>query len=98
MNAIKPLPAPELCFPAPVDEKWQRERRAFGRMLPDLLVTYRDQFVAIHQEQVVASGPDKIRVAMRAYRQHGPIPIYVGLVSDQRLLPARIPSPRTPKY
>jgi hypothetical protein len=67
-------------------------------MLPDLLVTCRDQFVAIHQEQVVASGPDKISGAMQAYGQHGPTPIYVGLVSEQAPLPARIPSPRTPKY
>jgi hypothetical protein len=98
MCAIKTLPAPELCFAVPVDDKWQRERRAFVRMLPDLLVTCRDQFVAIHQEQVVASGPDKISVAMQAYGQHGPIPIYVGLVSEQAPLPARIPSPRTPKH
>ena len=95
MSEIEPLPAPELCVAAPGDDKWQRERRAFVRMLPDLLVTYRDQFVAIHQEQVVASGPDKISVAMQAYRQHGQIPIYVGLVSDQPPFPTRFPSPRT---
>ena len=67
MSAIETLPAPELCFAAPVDDKWERERRAFVRMLPELLVTHRDQFVAVHQGQVVASGPDKISVALQAF-------------------------------
>ena len=49
MSTIETLPAPELCFAAPADDKWERERRAFVRMLPDLLVTHRDQFVAVHQ-------------------------------------------------
>lgn len=95
MSTIDTLPAPELCFAAPADDKWERERRAFVRMLPDLLVTHRDQFVAVHQGQVVASGPEKVSVALQAYREHGQIPIYVGLVSDQPPLPARLPSPRT---
>ena len=103
MNKIETLPAPELRF-APqvdatqVDDKWEWERRAFLRMLPDLLVSYRDQFVAVHQGQVVVSGRDKISVALQAYREHGHVPIYVGLVSDQPPQPARIPSPRTPNY
>lgn len=96
MSVIETLPAPELCFAAPIDDKWRRERQAFDRMLPDLLATHRDQFVAIHRGQVVASGPDKIAVALQAYREHGQIPIYVGLVSDQPPSPARLPSPRTP--
>jgi hypothetical protein len=98
MSTIEILPAPELRFATTVDDKWQQERRAFVRMLPDLLVTHRDQFVAVHQGQVVASGPDKISVALQAYREHGQIPIYVGLVSDQPPLPARLPSPRTLKH
>jgi len=97
MSVIETLPAPELCFAAPVDDKWQRERQAFDRMLPDLLATHRDQFVAIHGGQVVVSGHDKIAVALQAYREHGQIPIYVGLVSDQPPSPARLPSPRTPR-
>ena len=98
MNEIETLPAPDLNFAAPVDDKWERERRAFVRMLPDLLASHRDQLVAIHQGQVVASGCDKISVALQAYREHGQIPIYVGLVSDQLPPPARLPSPRTPRY
>jgi len=95
MSAIETLPAPELCLAASVDDKWERERRAFVRMLPALLVTHRDQFVAIHQGQAIASGPDKIAVALQAYREHGQVPIYVGLVSDQPPLLTRFPSART---
>ena len=95
MSAIETLPAPELCSAAPVDDKWERERRAFVRMLPDLLVSHRDQFVAVHQGQVIANGPDKIAVALQAYREHGQVPIYVGLVSDQPPLLTRFPSART---
>ena len=94
MSGIETLPAPEVCFAAPVDDKWDRERRAFVLMLPELLVTHRGQFVAVHQGQVVASGPDKIEVALQAYREHGQIPVYVGLVSDQPPRPSRFPSPR----
>lgn len=98
MSTTETLPAPELPVGASVDGKWEQERRAFVHMLPDLLITHRDQHVAVHQGQVVASGADKTSVALQAYREYGQIPIYVGLVSDQLPLPARLPSPRTLKY
>ena len=98
MATIETLPAPELCFAATVDDKWERERRAFVHMLSDLLVTHRDQFVAVHEGQVVASGRDKIGVALQAYREYGHVSIYVGLVSDQPPSPARLPSPRTLRF
>jgi hypothetical protein len=53
--------------------------------------------VAVHEQRVVASGADKISVALQAYREHGQVPIYVGLVSEQGPSPARLPSPRTPR-
>ncbi len=95
MTATETLPAPELCLAAPDDDKWERERRAFLGLLPALLPGQCGQFVAVHEGQVVATGPDKIAVALEAYREYGPVPIYVGLVSDQPPVPARIPSPRT---
>lgn len=98
VTAIETLPAPELRFSDPTDDKWERERQAFVRMLPALQLTQRDQYVAVHQGQVIASGPDKIAVALQAYREYGQVPIYVGLVSDTPPLPARMPSPRTPRH
>ena len=92
MNSLDVLPAPTL--PQPAEDKWRKEQQAFLRLLPDLLSTHRDQFVAIHEGRVVESGPDKLEVAGKAYARFGYIPIYVSLVTDQRQPLSRIPSPR----
>jgi hypothetical protein len=95
MNETQTLPAPVLSFPVPAPAKWAQERAAFAAMHVDLMTRYRNQYVAVHEGQVVASGGDKIRVALQAYQEHGHVPIYVGLVSDEPLPPARLPTPRT---
>jgi hypothetical protein len=64
------------------DPKFNREWAAFYEMLPDLLKTHRGQYVAIHEGQVVGSGPDKLAVARQAREQFGPVTILVRLVSD----------------
>jgi hypothetical protein len=87
------LPAPKLDWPPP-ETQWERERRAFHRLLPSLLTTHRDKFVAIHDEQVVDSGDDKVQLAMRVYDKFGYVPIFVSLVTDVPQRPVRIPSPR----
>jgi hypothetical protein len=94
MSDVVTHDAPKLESPKPVGDKWEFERRAFYRLLPDLLQTHRDQYVAIHDERVVGSGPDDIELAMQAYKQFGYVPIYVGRVSVQPLPVARLPSPR----
>jgi hypothetical protein len=88
------LPAPAL--PAPVEDKWRREQRAFHHLLPTLLATHKGDYVAIHEEKVVESGPDKLEVAGKAYARFGYIPIFVSLVTDQPTKPIRIPSARLP--
>ena len=65
MSQIDTLLAPFL--PAPPEDKWRSEQRAFRRLLPEVLKTHRGQYVAIHQGQVVESGPVKSDVAGRAY-------------------------------
>jgi hypothetical protein len=87
-------PAFEVVLPQPPETKWQRERRAFLRLLSSLLQTHRGQYVAIHEGQVVESGPDKVEVGLRAYARYGYIPIYVGLVTDEPLRMDRLPTPR----
>lgn len=94
MSQTKTHPAPIL--PAPIDDKWRREQRAFRTLLPDLLRLHRDQYVAIHEGQVVESGIDKLEVARRAYSRFGYVPIYVSRVSDEPIAPVRVPSPRLP--
>lgn len=90
---IETLPAPQIDWPPP-DTKWERERRAFHRLLPSLLETHREKFVAVHCEQVVDSGDDEIALAIRSYDRFGYVPIFVGLVTDRPRPPVRIPSPR----
>lgn len=92
MPTTEPLPAPDLS--GHDGDKWRAERRAFQRLLPDLLPTHRDRFVAVHEGRVVESGEDKIAVVLRAYARFGYIPIFVGRVAEGPADPLRVPSPR----
>ena len=78
-------PAFEVILPEPELTQFEHERRAYFRLLPDLLSTHRGQYVEIHGEQVVDNGPVRIDVAMRVQRKIGPGDIYVGLVSVEPL-------------
>jgi hypothetical protein len=88
------LAAPQIDGNPPAANKWEREYRAFLRLRPSLLRKYRDKYVAVHEEKVVASGEDKIALALQVYSKYGYVPIYVGRVSVEPEVPARIPSPR----
>jgi hypothetical protein len=92
MSSAETLPAPDLS--GSDDGPWRREQRAFHRLLPELLHTHREQFVAIYGGQVVESGDDKLDVARQAYARFGYVPIFVSRVSDVPAAPIRIPSPR----
>ena len=71
----------QVILPEPVLTKFEKEKRAFYRLLPDLLQTHRNQYVAIHDEQVVDFGMDEKEVILRAQAkvQGG---VYVELVSQ----------------
>jgi hypothetical protein len=87
-------PAPDLDLRSTPETPYERERRAFREMLPELLKTHFGQYVTIHEGRIVASGPDEIAVAMEAYSRVGYVPLYLGHVTDEPQRPARIPSPR----
>jgi hypothetical protein len=88
-------PPPVIEWPPPPRNKWEREYRAFLRLLPELLKSHRGKYVAVHEERAVGSGDDKVDLAWKMYEKYGYVPIYVGLVTDQPLPPSRMPSPRT---
>ena len=92
MSSIETLPAPVL--PSPPASKFRQEQKAFLHLLPELLRTHANQYVAIHDGQVVGSGADQIEVAERAYARFGYIPILVTFVTDQPRPVIRVPSPR----
>jgi hypothetical protein len=94
MSEANPIPTYEVVLPPLPEDKWHREYRAFLRMLPSLLDSYRGKYVAVHDVQVVGSGEDKIALAMQSYARYGYVPIYVGLVTDEPPRVERIPSPR----
>jgi len=83
----------------PPPSKFDQERAAFYRLLPNLLATHRGQYVAIHGEQVVDSGQDQIEVALRVQSRVGRVPIFVHFVSEDGAQPvvrsgvARLPTP-----
>ena len=77
------LPAPEIGQLASPPTKWEREYQAFRRLLPQLLQTHRGLYVAVHDGRVVASGADKVAVALEAFGHVGNVPIHVGLVSTE---------------
>ena len=77
------LPAPVLDLSAAPRTKWEREYQAFRRLLPQLLATHRGQYVAIHNEQVVDSGDDRLALALRVLARIGNVPIHVGRVTEE---------------
>lgn len=81
---------PEALFPPPRN-KWEREYRAFQRLLPELLKTHRGKYVAIHNEQVVESGEDPIALIKQVHSRFGYVPVHVDRVAEQPPAPIRIP-------
>jgi hypothetical protein len=77
------LPAPVIEVPGPRRTKWDRECQAFRQLLPQLLATHRGLYVAVHEEQVVDSGDDKIALALRVLTKIGNVAIHVGLVTEE---------------
>jgi hypothetical protein len=91
MNDLQTHPAPVVDVVPPAGNKWEREYRAYLRLLPELQRTYRNQYVAIHNEQVVDSGDDPIALIKRVHARVGYVPIHVEQVTDQPAPPLRIP-------
>lgn len=93
-NPIDIQAPPDLSSPLPEEDKWERERRAFHQLMPELLKAYRGQYVAIHLGQIVDSGDDAVALGLRVYAKYGYVPIFVGLVTDKPVPPVRVPLPR----
>jgi hypothetical protein len=55
MSEVIEYPAPDLSLVNRPESAWERERRAFRELLPELWANYDGQFVAIKDGKVVAS-------------------------------------------
>ncbi len=69
--------------PVPADAAFERERTAFQRLLPDLLVTHRGEWVAIVDEQPVEFGPDFSSVIIPVRQRFGLRPVFVHEILEQ---------------
>ena len=83
MNETITLPAPVINGHVSARSKWDREYQAFRRLLPKLLANHRGLYVAVHEEQVVDSGGDKLALALRVLNKVGNTAIHVGLVTEE---------------
>ncbi len=70
-------------IPVPPLTKWEREYRAFRRLLPQLLQTAPGKFVAIHEELVVDSDSDDKALFMRVIRRIGNVDFHLGRASEE---------------
>jgi hypothetical protein len=75
------------------NEKFERERRAFFRLLPELLKTHYGKVVAIHDEQVLVVGDETVPVAMEAYKKVGYVALFVQRVLEKQPV-YRLKTPR----
>jgi hypothetical protein len=94
MDNVLALPAPDLTECLKPESKFEVERSAFYRMMPELLAQYVGKCVAIHDEKVVAVGSDVVTTAMEAYKKYGYQEMYVHEVTHEPPRVWRMPSSR----
>ena len=77
------LVIPPEALTLPPRNKWEREYRAFQRLLPELLKTHHGKYVAIHEEHVVDTGEEPLALALRVLARIGNVSIHVGHVTEE---------------
>ncbi len=87
------LLARQTLSPSSVDPIFERERVAFQRLLPELLVTHRGEWVAIVDERPVEFGPNFSSVIVRVRQRFGLRLVFVHEILEQPRV-YKIPSPR----
>ncbi len=73
---------PEAIIPPPRN-KWEREYRAFKRLLPELVKTHYGKYVAIHEERVFDSGDDRLELILRVLPKVGGVSVHIGHVTAE---------------
>jgi hypothetical protein len=64
--------------------EFYRDMNAFHEMFEGLLAKYEGQYVVIHNEKIVSSGPDRTEAILAAYKLLGYVSVYAGHVSRKR--------------
>ena len=60
-----------------VQRQIAKEERAFRRQKKELLKKYENEFVAVHQGEVVDHDPDDIALVTRVMQKLGNVPIFI---------------------
>lgn len=78
----------------PEIERFEQEREAFLRIRNDLLERgrYLDEFVAIHNGEIVDHDTDIVALAHRVYTEYGYVTVYIDKVESEREV-IELPSP-----
>ncbi len=64
-------------------EKIRAESEAFERQLSVLLTRYRDEYVAVHEGQVIDHDPDLRTLHLRVFAQLGHTPVLLRKVTEE---------------
>ena len=62
---------------------WYEEKAAFQKLLPELLETHREKFVAIYKGQVVDSDEKEGELMYRVGLKYGDTPVYIDEVLEK---------------
>lgn len=81
-------------YVSPDREAMLQEQAAYQTMLPQLLDEYKNEFVAIHQGQVVDHDKDKIDLVIRLDESHPDAIVLVRQVTEEPEKVLRMRSPR----
>lgn len=72
-------------------QRLEPNRTAFQRLLPELLKTHRNRFVAFYQGRLVDADPDRVALVQRT-RTQGYRPVYIQKVTPEPRV-VELPSP-----
>ena len=93
MDTLTAIPTPEKLATVEHSPPWQSEKEAFLKLFPQLLKDYENNYVAIYQGKVVATGKKCLETSVAAFEAFGNVPIYVHLVSATPEKPKHLFSP-----
>lgn len=77
-----------------IDEKLNKEAKAYEQMHSQLFQHYPEQYAAVHEGQLIDHDPDFEAIFIRVQDKFPGIPILIRLVRPEPVLELRGPSPR----
>ena len=73
----------KLKSPKKSSSAFQKEKQAFEKLKPELMKKYRGKYVVIKDEKAEIFDDNKTKIAEKAYKKFGYVPIYIGLLEEE---------------